>query len=117
MPGGLRPQVIGGAASGNGFSRLSDSPITLPQHPDQQRPKCLVLLAVDQELLKLRGRVERLRPSRSSHVGIVMTDGTLDTTFCGDGMVERSFERVRLRTRRWGFNPMEGSCWRGRPEP
>ena len=23
-----------------------------------------------------------------------MTDGTLDTTFCGDGMVERSFERV-----------------------
>jgi len=32
------------------------------------------------------------RGAATCPIGIVMTDGTLDTTFCGDGMVERSFE-------------------------
>src|SRR6187397_1147155 len=40
---GLPPQVIGGAASSNGFSRPRHSPITLPQHPDQHRSERPVL--------------------------------------------------------------------------
>lgn len=66
MPGGLRPQVIGGAASSNGFSRPRDSPITLPQHPDQHR-SCLVLLRVDQELCE--GAALRVAPELADPLG------------------------------------------------
>jgi hypothetical protein len=60
MPNGLRPQVIGGAASSNGFSRPRDSPITLPQHPDEHRPEDSILLAVDQPLAE--GAALRVAP-------------------------------------------------------
>jgi len=64
---GLPPQVIGGAASSNGFSRPRHSPITLPQHPDQHRSERPVLLAVDHNSAK--GAALRVAPNLADPLG------------------------------------------------
>jgi hypothetical protein len=61
----------------------SVSPIRVPQHPDQHRPECPVLLAVDQELGEGTGL--RVAPELSYPVGSLKVGKHQDVEQFGTG--------------------------------